>query len=216
MTSTELHTQESARELFRAAYENRYTWDAHFPGFEADCTLLLNGETHSSKVSIQPDLSVSVETADPKVQEWLTNQMKDVVTHRKRSDFEQAHGKHRFDYDGETDETGAVPVTVGGDAMGSNYKLRDNQVVQVSRVMGRVAFTINHLAKLDTGSGYISTAYNAVFKNPQTGDVVRQSKFEDTYEPIVGYYVMTKQVVHTREGDNSTLTELALNNIRPL
>ena len=26
----------SARELFQAAYENRYTWDKNFPGYSAD------------------------------------------------------------------------------------------------------------------------------------------------------------------------------------
>ncbi|MGB5592975.1 MAG: DUF3386 family protein [Crocosphaera sp.] len=26
------------RDLFRAAYENRYTWDQNFPGYTADVT----------------------------------------------------------------------------------------------------------------------------------------------------------------------------------
>jgi len=28
--------QTQARDLFRAAYENRYTWDSDFPGYVAD------------------------------------------------------------------------------------------------------------------------------------------------------------------------------------
>jgi len=31
--------QTSASELFRAAYENRYTWDENFPGYSADVQL---------------------------------------------------------------------------------------------------------------------------------------------------------------------------------
>jgi hypothetical protein len=31
--------QKSARELFQAAYENRYTWDANFPGYTATVEL---------------------------------------------------------------------------------------------------------------------------------------------------------------------------------
>ncbi|WP_164929329.1 DUF3386 domain-containing protein [Gloeobacter violaceus] len=213
---SEVQTQPSAADVFRAAYENRYTWDADFPGFEADFTLVLNDETHTGTAAILKDLSVRVETADAKAQEWLYNQLKDVVVHRKRSSFEAAHSKHTFSFDGEADETGALPVTVGGDAMGSNYKIRDNQVVQVSRTMGRMAFTINHLAKIDTSTGYLSTAYNAVFRNAQSGEVTAQRRFEDTYEEYEGYWVMTRQVVHSREGDTSTVTEITFTNLRPV
>ncbi len=215
LVTTDLQAKPSAKDLFQAAYENRYTWDEHFPGFAADFTLLLDGVTYTGQATIRPDLTIAVETADPKAQEWLYNQMKDVVVHRKRSSFEAAHARHTFSFDGDADDSGAMPVTVSGDAMGSNYKLRDSQVVQVSRTMGRVAFTINHLAKIDTSNGYISTVYNAVFKNAQTDEITRQSKFEDTYEEYAGYWVMTKQVVQSREGENSVRTEIIFENLRP-
>jgi Protein of unknown function (DUF3386) len=214
--STELQTKETAEALFRAAYENRYTWDEQFPGMAADFTLKLSGQTHTGKIEIRKDLSVSVETEDPKAQEWLTNQLRDVVTHRKRSSFETAHGKHNFTIDGDIDETGAVPILVGGDAMGSHYKVRDQQVVYVARTMGPMSFAINHLAKLDTGSGYISTAYNAVFKNAKTGEVTRQSKFEDNFTQLAGYWVMSSQIVHSRIGDQSEVTELTFENLHTL
>jgi Protein of unknown function (DUF3386) len=144
-------TQLDARELFKGAYENRYTWDETFPGYTADFVLNLKDQTYIGKVKVTKGMEVTVETNDEKAEEWLRNQMKDVVVHRKFSDFESSHGKHTFTADGEPDTTGAVAILVGGDAMGSNYKVRDQQVVQVSRVMGRMAFTINHLDKIDTG-----------------------------------------------------------------
>ncbi|MBC7882582.1 MAG: DUF3386 domain-containing protein [Anaerolineae bacterium] len=214
--STELQIKETAEELFRAAYENRYTWDEQFPGIAADFTLKLSGQTHTGKLEIRKDLSVSVETEEPKAQEWLTNQLRDVVTHRKRSDFASAHGKHSFTIDGDIDETGAVPILVGGDAMGSHYKVRDQQVVYVARTMGPMSFTINHLAKLDTGSGYISTAYNAVFRNARTGEITRQSKFEDNFTQLAGYWVMSSQIVQSRVGDQPEVTELTFENLRTL
>lgn len=209
-----IELQASARDLFRAAYENRYTWDAGFPGFEADFSLNLNGQTYTGTASIRPDLSVAIETEDDKAREWLTNQMRDVVTHRKRSNFEQAHGKHEFSFDGQPDETGALPILVGGDAMGSHYKIRDKQVVQVNRVMGPVGFSINHLEKIDTGSGYISSAYNAVFRNPKTEEITRQSKFEETYDQFEGYWVLTHQVVHSRLSDRTEVVEISFSNLR--
>ena len=39
-----VETQVSARDLFRTAYENRYTWDSSFPGYTADVTFT-SGDT---------------------------------------------------------------------------------------------------------------------------------------------------------------------------
>jgi len=204
----------SARDLFQAAYENRYVWDHTFPGYHCDFNLILDGTTYTGRAKITPDMQVEVETADPTAQEWLRNQLKDVVVHRKPSSFAASHGNHTFELDGEPDNTGAQPIQVGGDAMGSHYKVRDQQVVQVSRVMGRVAFTINHLEKLDTGKGYISSIYNAVFTNPKDGQIVRQMRFEDTYAPFDGHYLMTKQVVSGTEMGQKKYTEISFTNIQ--
>ena len=86
--------QQSARELFRAAYENRYTWDENFPGYSADVEIKQGDEVYTGKARINSDLSVEVTgIEDEKVQESVYNQMRDIVTHRKRSSFEKAHGK---------------------------------------------------------------------------------------------------------------------------
>ncbi|HEY9846251.1 MAG TPA: DUF3386 domain-containing protein [Candidatus Caenarcaniphilales bacterium] len=206
----------NARDLFQAAYENRYTWDDSFPGYSADVELTQGDETYSGKIRINQDLSVEVSGIDTEaVQESLYTQLRDVVTHRKRNAFEKAHGANHFNL-GETDNTGAVEILVQGDAMGSNYKVRNNQISQVSRVMGRMAFVIHHKASLDTGKGYVSSNYTAVFRNPQTNQVIRQMEFQDTYEPIGDYYVLTRQVVHSQEQGQKTTTQIKFSNVKLL
>lgn len=206
----------TARDLFRAAYENRYTWDESFPGFTADVTVRQGDETYTGKVNVTTDFSVEVtDIADETVKESIYTQIRDVITHRKRNSFEQAHGKHTFET-GDRDETGAIEILVSGDAMGSNYKIRDREVCQVSRVMGRMAFTIDHHESLNTGSGYVSTRYDAVFRNPQSGEIVREMSFEDTYEPIGDYYLMTRQVIHSTAQGQQTTTQFEFSNIKLL
>lgn len=208
--------QKSARELFKAAYENRYTWDENFPGYSADIEIKQGDEVYTGKVRINRDLSVEVSgIEDETVQESVYNQMRDIVTHRKRTPFEQAHGKSEFNL-GEEDHKGAVEILVKGDAMGSNYKVRGTEICQVSRVMGPIAFTINTNESLDTGAGYISAGYNAIFRNPKTGDLKAKREFEDIYEKVGDYYVMTRQVVHAIEGEGRTSTEFNFSNIKLL
>jgi hypothetical protein len=208
--------QPNARDLFQAAYENRYTWDSAFPGYAAGVTLQQGDESYAGQVRVNSDLSVDVTGLDDEtVHESLYTQMRDVVTHRKRKTFEDAHGKNTFEL-GKTDKTGATEILVTGDAMGSNYRVRDNQISLVSRVMGRMAFVINHQASLDTDQGYLSSRYTAVFRNPQTDEVIRQVDFEDSYEEIDGYYVMSHQVMRSREQGQTTTTEITFSNIRLL
>jgi hypothetical protein len=202
--------------LFQAAYENRYTWDENFPGYSADIEIKQGDEVYTGKVRINGDLTVEVTGIDDeKVQESVYNQMRDIVTHRKRSAFEKAHGKNEFNL-GEADSTGAVEICVKGDAMGSNYKVRGTEICQVSRVMGPMAFTINTKESLDTGEGYISAGYNVVFRSSKTGELTAKRDFEDTFEKVGDYYVMTRQVVHVIEGEARITTEFNFSNIKLL
>ncbi|MFB2833530.1 DUF3386 domain-containing protein [Floridanema evergladense] len=208
--------QKSAKELFRSAYENRYTWDTKFPGFIADIELKQGDEVFTGKVRVNPDMSVEVSgIEDEQVKESIYTQMRDVITHRKRGNFEQAHGKNEFSL-GETDSTGAMEILVKGDAMGSNYKIRGTEICQVSRVMGRVAFTIDTHESMNTGEGYIASRYDAIFRNPQTGEVTNELEFEDDYEKIGNYYIMTHQVVRSNEQGQKTSTEFTYSNVKLL
>ncbi|HAZ44199.1 MAG TPA: hypothetical protein DCZ55_06880 [Cyanobacteria bacterium UBA11371] len=208
--------QTNARELFKAAYENRYTWDANFPGYSADVELKQGDEVYTGKIRINGDLSVEVTgIEDEEVKQSIYTQLRDVVTHRKRSSFEQSHGKNQFNL-GEQDSTGALDILVKGDAMGSNYKIRGTEICQVSRVMGRMAFVIDTHESLDTGEGYVSKRYDAVFRNAQTNEITRELEFEDTYEKVGDYYVMTRQVVRSRENGQVITTEFNFANVKLL
>lgn len=205
-----------ARDLFRAAYENRYTWDANFPGYSADLELKQGDEVYPAKVRINHDLSVEVQDVDnEEVQQSIYTQLRDIVTHRKRSTFEATHGKNSFTL-GETDSTGAQEILVTGDAMGSNYKVRGQEICHVRRVVGRMAFVIDTQESLDTGSGYVAKRYDVVFTNPQTGELIQELQFEDTYSPLGDYYVMTRQVIQVNKQGQQTTTEFNYSNLKLL
>lgn len=208
--------QTNARDLFRTAYENRYTWDANFPGYTADVEVKQGDEVYTGKIRVNRDLSVEVSGIDDEeVQQSVYTQLRDVITHRKRGIFDQAHGKNEFSL-GEQDSSGAMEILVKGDAMGSNYKIRGSEICQVSRVMGRVAFVIDTHESLDTREGYVATRYDAIFRNAQTGEVTNELKFEDEYGKVGDYYIMTRQVVRSSQPNEQTTTEFNFSNVKLL
>ncbi len=206
-----------ACDLFRTAYENRYTWDSNFPGYTADLELTQGEEAFTGKIRVSADLSVEISGIDDEtVRESVYNQLRDIITHRKRANFETAHGKNTFTL-GETDPNGAIEILVQGDAMGSNYKVRGREISQVSRVMGPVAFTINTQESLQTPDGYISTQYHAIFRHAKTGELKGKRDFREIYEKVGNYYLPSCQtIVAIDAGTGQTTTEFKFKNFRLL
>ncbi len=195
----------SAQDLFRTAYENRYTWDDAFPGYRAQLTLKQGDESYQGQIQVNADLTVSITgIEDEAVQESVYNQLRDIVTHRKRSSFDKSHGKNQFSF-GDTDPTGAQEIRVQGDAMGSNYKVRGQEICQVSRVMGPMAFTINTEESLNTGNGYIAIKYHAIFRNPKTNELKGKRNFVERYDVLGGYYLPVLQEIEAINPDSEPL-----------
>ena len=207
----------TARDIFRAAYDNRYTWDGNFPGYTADLELRLGEAVYTGKIRVNPDLSVEVTGIDDEqIRESAYNQMRDIITHRKRTAFEQAHGKNRFNL-GAEDATGAVAILVEGDAMGSNYKVRGREIAQVSRVMGPIAFTIDTEETWQTEEGYLPSKYSAIFRQSKTGELQGKRDFQETYEKVGGYYLPIYQAIAESHSEGETETvEFKFSNIELL
>jgi hypothetical protein len=206
--------QLSARELFRAAYENRYTWDKNFPGYTADVQLKTEDGVYTGKMRINADHSFDVyDVADEEAKKAIHGQVWEIAVHRVRRPFEETHGKNSFEY-GATDETGAVEILVGGKSEGDRYKVRNNEVSLVHRHIHNVVVTINTFSTIDTGEGYLSNTYDSVYHDPKTGEQKgAPQQFEDSYEKIDGYWIMTHRTIRSKENGKPTTTEFAFSNV---
>jgi hypothetical protein len=208
--------QTSARDLFRAAYENRYTWDSQFPGYTADITLKKDNQVYTAKARINPDLSYEIlNISDESVKEEIKGQLWEIAIHRIRKPFEEVHGSNVFTL-GETDETGAVEILVSGKAMGDRYKIRDREVCLVHRHIRDVVVTINTYSTHQTPEGYLSHRYDSVYHDAKTGTQTGASRFEDNYQPVGRYYVLTSRVIQSEKDGQSRTTELAFANVKLL
>jgi len=205
----------SAQELFRAAYENRYTWDKDFPGYTADVTLKQDAEVFTGKVRVNPDLKAEVfEVTDEQAKQAINGQLFEVAIHRIRRSFEETHGKNTFSF-GDTDEAGAVGILLGG--KGDRYKVRDNEVCFVHRHIHGVVVTINTFSTHDTGEGYLSHRYDSVYHDPKTGEQKGgKSEFEDNYEKIGNYFILTRRVISTETEGQPAIQEFIFSNVKLL
>lgn len=209
-------SQISAQDLFRAAYENRYTWDSHFPGYRARVTYTHNGQVYTGEITVGPDLKPNVSgVAEESAQKAIHGQLFEVAIHRVRRAFSDVHGQNTFSY-GESRPQGAVEILLGGKGQGDRYEVRDNEVTMVHRHIHGMVVTIHTFSSHDTGAGYLSHRYNSVYHDPQTGEQRGGlSSFEDDYEAVGGYQILRRRAISTEVEGNLdqqefVFTDLAL------
>jgi hypothetical protein len=210
-------TQISAQELFRAAYQNRYTWDENFPGYTADITYKYNDQVITGQVRIEANMKAEVlNVEDEAAKKAIHGQAGEIAVHRVRRAFEQTHGANTFRL-GNTDATGAVEIFVGGKSEGDKYKVRNNEVCHVHRLIHGTFVTIDTFSSHDTGEGYLSHTYNSVYHDPETGTQKGgKSDFTDEYEKVGNYYILNRREINTEIAENISIQDFIFTNIELL
>ena len=208
--------QLSAQDFFRAAYENRYTWDKNFPGYTADVTFNHNDKTFTAKAQVTSDLKAEVTgIEDEAAKKAIHGQLWEIAIHRVRRAFEQTHKENSFSY-GEKDEAGAQEILLGGKSEGDRYKVANNEVCLVHRHIHGVVITINTFSSHDTGEGYLSHTYDSVYHDPETGaQKGGKSDFVDEYEKVGAYQILNRRLIKTA-GDTPDTQEFIFSNIELL
>ncbi len=187
------------RQTFRAAYENRYTWEPGFGGYSGRCVWLQGDRRLEGSFQVGADLKAHVEGIDdPEVHKAIASQLWEVAIHRVRRPFEQTHGANTFSA-GDTDAVG-TEVIVGGKGEGDRYRIKDDVVTMVHRHIHGTVVTIFTTAITDTGAGYLSHTYTSRYSDPASGEARGgTSSFTDTFValPGGGPWVLAERVVVT-------------------
>jgi len=206
----------SASEVFRTAYENRYVWDSDFPGYTATVEINQDGETYQGQIEIDSDLNISVmDIEDEDAYESVYSGLQMLIIHRRSVPFDRLHQEHTFSF-GPVQDNGAVEIDQAGGDTPSFYLVKNGQITQVNRLMPTVGVTVDLLDSQETSMGYLGTRYHAYFKTPETGEVIAEVDFEDSYEQASNYYIPHRQVIRSIDNGQSSQIEIKLTDIQLL
>lgn len=187
----------SAREIFRNAYESRYTWAPDFPGYRAEVSLMIHQEQYHGFVIVRPDLSYEVlNIADDEAREEVEAQLEFEITHRRRVPFEAIHGESQFQRLESNDDTILIKEIKGDEE--SSYRIKDGTLIaQVNRTLipGELEATVDTRTWLTSPEGAIPQVYQTVFRDPETGEFLEQDNFRDTHQQIGPYYFLIKRQI---------------------
>ena len=205
----------TAQDVFRSAYENRYTWDKNFPGYQAQVTMKKGDQQYTAQATVNSDLSFEVSgIEDAEAKKAIQGQLWEMTIHRVKRSFEETHGKNTFSF-GEKDETGAIEILLGGASEGNSYKVRDNTVCFVNRRIKDKIVNINTLTTVMTEEGYLSEKYESFYVDPQTREPQTSiTAFEDKFSNVEGYYVLTDRIITTKDNNQPQVTTFSFSEIQ--
>ena len=195
--------------LFKSAYENRYTWESDFSGYEGRCSWTDGEREVEGSFCLGQDLKATVKGIDDeKIHKAISSQLWEVAIHRVRRSFEQTHGKNTFTF-GDTNEIGSE-VIVGGKNEGDKYRVKNDVVKMVYRHIHGNLIIILTEDVIHTGNGYLSKSYSSQYLHPiSKKDLKGRSFFNDDFVPLYkeGPWVLASRSIHQESTEGSIINK---------
>ena len=195
--------------LFKSAYENRYTWESDFSGYEGRFSGTDGEREIKGSFCLGQDLKATVkEIDDEEMHKAISSQLWEVAIHRVRRSFTQTHGQNTFTY-GDTNEIGSE-IIVGGKNEGDKYRVKDDVVTMVYRHIHGNLIIILTEDVTNTGNGYLSKSYSSQYLDPiSKKDLKGKSFYKDNFIPLGkgGPWVLSSRSIHQESSEGSIINK---------
>ena len=163
MTLTEIN----CKELFKNAYERRYTWDSKFSGYKGKCIFSLNTDTYKGNFVLGKDFKPEIYNIDDqKIVKSISSQLFEVSIHRVKREFKEIHSKNNFNLI--KDSESGIEMIVSGKSEGDKYRVKNNCINMVYRKIHGIIIEIFVQEFFDTGNGFLSKKYTSQQIDPNT------------------------------------------------
>ena len=157
----------NCKEIFRKAYESRYTWNNDFKGYQGKCIFLTNNNIHKGNFILGKDFKPNIQKIeDEKVVKSIASQLFEVCIHRVKREFESVHSENNFNLL-KNSESG-IEMIVSGKNKGDKYRVKNDCINMVYRKIHGTIIEIFVEEFFDTGFGFLSKKYTSKQINPTT------------------------------------------------
>ena len=174
----------NCKEIFRKAYENRYTWKNEFSGYKGKCIFYINNNIHEGEFSLGKDFKPNIQKIrDEKIVKSISSQLFEVCIHRVKREFKSVHSENNFNFL-KNSESG-IEMIVSGKNQGDKYRVKNECINMVYRKIHGTIIEIFVQEFLHTGIGSLSKKYSSQQIDQNTLEAnSRQLKYEDEFVNI--------------------------------
>ena len=155
------------KEIFKKAYENRYTWKNDFHGYQGKCIFLSNNNILKGDFVLGKDFKPVIQNiGDPEIVKSISSQLFEVSIHRVKRKFDEIHSKNNFNLI--KDSESGIEMMVSGKSEGDKYRVKNNCINMVYRKIHGIIIEIFVQEFFDTGNGILSKKYTSQQIDPNT------------------------------------------------
>ena len=160
-------TEINCKELFKKAYEKRYTWSPNFNGYKGKCIFSVNSDTYKGDFVLGKDFKPEIDNIDDqKIVKSISSQLFEVSIHRVKREFKEIHSKNNFNLI--KDSYSGIEMIVSGKSEGDKYRVKNNCINMVYRKIHGIIIEIFVQEFFDTGNGFLSKKYTSQQIDPNT------------------------------------------------
>tara|TARA_B100000085_G_C18402857_1_gene455386 strand:+ start:120 stop:773 length:654 start_codon:yes stop_codon:yes gene_type:complete len=199
----------NCREVFRKAYEKRYTWKREFKGYKGKCIFFTNDSNYEGQFSIGNDFKPNIQKIeDEKIVESISSQLFEVCIHRVKREFESAHSENNFHL--LKNSQSGIEMSVSGKNEGDRYRVNNDCINMVYRKIHGTIIEIFVEEFLDTGLGCLSKKYSSQRIDPNTFKANSQKlEYEDEFINIGknDYWILNSRKIKYLNQNQEAVTQ---------
>ena len=194
----------NCKEIFKEAYENRYTWPNKFNGYNGKCIFVENEESIEGEFILDSNFKPKIiNISDKSIIKGISSQLFEVAIHRVKREFNEIHKDNNFKFLGESDK--GMKIVVLGKNEGDKYTVKDKKINMVLRKIHGVLIEIFVQEFIDTGYGFLSKKYSSQQLNIET--LTPKSKileYEDNFVNlgINNIWVLESRIIKFLDNNN--------------
>ena len=158
----------NCKEIFKKAYENRYTWKNEFNGYKGKCIFFINNNSiHEGEFILGKDFKPNIQKIEnEKIVKSISSQLFEVCIHRVKREFKSIHSENSFNL--LKNSQSGIEMSVSGKNQGDKYRVKNNCINMVYRKIHGTIIEIFVEEFLDTGIGSLSKKYSSQTIDPET------------------------------------------------
>jgi hypothetical protein len=174
----------------------------------------IDDQTWYGRVTGYTPRHITVTLPDTAAHAWAERELQSILGHRWPTPFAERDGRYTLTLDTTYHPLG-VRINLHGDPLQSYYRVCDDRITQVYRVMGDQKFTISILDVHILPDGrHLSKHFTVVFQDQAGGSIARSAAYTDRYVAVSNCWLPALRRVIVTDAHEAHTYVLELSNHR--
>lgn len=177
-----------AYKLLEGAAVNRASFPEKLLGLHVEFTASVGKKEIKGTLTMDDASGVTIGGGDESPEfKWVSGQMRSMFLHRRSGRFEDGDGSHPLKLGDDENSFGRLILV--GDSFNSKYRVKDGQILEVDRTMGKERILVNVLQTMRTRENRVLSTRMSVMRFDATNKILGSEIITDSFADQDGVWL---------------------------